>query len=254
MLQNLPKIVLDRTTCGKAIKIYVELELIEQMLELQNVDVGLKFLASSVSNEGTFVVLCSKGLCQQHGDKLKGFSEALSGPAGPENSLVGAFQSLLLELASSQLIWGVKEKLFLFRLAYLVHGWVIPPSLVVNVNQTIVHFLPIGNKRIDIAKGAQNICVIGHGDKKQVLALVSYYVVGNLLPIQVIFEGKPKKSLPKEEPVYKAFVHGWHHSDMQCYPLEHINYHATLNLCSICSKSVYSRRLGVFQATEISRD
>lgn len=73
--------------------------------------------------------------------------------------------------------------LFLLCLAYLVHGWVVLPELVVNADQMGVHLLPIGNERTYPTKGSRDVTVAGRDDKRQVTSLLSCFAAGNVLPV-----------------------------------------------------------------------
>ncbi len=63
------------------------------------------------------------------------------------------------------------------------------PCLVVNTNQTGIHFVPNVGERTWENKGSKHIQVLGMEDKRQIILVVSSIANGNLLPRQVVFIG-----------------------------------------------------------------
>lgn len=93
--------------------------------------------------------------------------------------------------------WESQGELLLFWIVCLVYGFDIPQNLVVNVDQTAIHLLLVGNERTYATHGAHDVKVASRGDKRQVTGLLSCFAVGNVLPLQVIFGGKTGRCLPK---------------------------------------------------------
>jgi hypothetical protein len=93
--------------------------------------------------------------------------------------------------------WEEQGKKMAQRVAYLSKLHDIPPSLVVNTDQTGMHLVPTGGSRTWEKKGSKHICVHGKEDKRQVTVVVSSTAEGILLPFQVVFTGTTFKSLPK---------------------------------------------------------
>ena len=89
------------------------------------------------------------------------------------------------------------------RIAYNVQLYKIHPSMIVNVDQTGVRLVAADNKTYD-TKCAKSVKVIGNDDKRQITACIASSADGDLLPLQLIFEGKTKLSEPKETEVSKA--------------------------------------------------
>lgn len=59
-----------------------------------------------------------------------------------------------------------------------------------------------------IARGACNVSIAGHGDKRQAMALMMSNVAGEVLLVQVIFWGKTFCSLPKGQYAHRITHHG----------------------------------------------
>jgi hypothetical protein len=87
-------------------------------------------------------------------------------------------------------------EVFALRLAYLVHVYQVPPALVVNPDQTAIHFLSTGNARTYEKVGRKDVAVTGKEDKRQITPVVSSAADGTLLPLQLVFKGKTPRSLP----------------------------------------------------------
>ena len=78
----------------------------------------------------------------------------------------------------------------------LIFKYNVPPDLVIHGDETAVRFVNISN-RIFNEKGARKVCLSGIGkDKAQITVTLFVTEVGNVLPYQMIFEGKTKKVHP----------------------------------------------------------
>jgi hypothetical protein len=93
--------------------------------------------------------------------------------------------------------WEDQGKRMAQRVAYLSKLHDIPPSLVVNTDQTGMHLVPTGGSRTWEKKGSKHVSVHGKEDKRQVTVVVSSTAEGVLLPFQVVFTGTTFKSLHK---------------------------------------------------------
>lgn len=67
------------------------------------------------------------------------------------------------------------------------------------MDQTGVHLVPASNWTYE-AVGASSVAVIGAEDKRQITACVASSLNGELLPLQLIFQGKTPRSLPPVTP------------------------------------------------------
>jgi hypothetical protein len=63
------------------------------------------------------------------------------------------------------------------------------------MDQTGVHLVPASNWTYHTA-GATSVAVVGAEDKRQITVCVASSLDGNLLPVQLIFQGKTERSLP----------------------------------------------------------
>lgn len=84
---------------------------------------------------------------------------------------------------------------FLHRVAYVAKLWSIPAELSYHADETGVHLSPAANKTLDFV-GERSVEVVGAGDKRQVTLMLGGTVAGDVLPPQVIFEGKTSRVLP----------------------------------------------------------
>ena len=78
--------------------------------------------------------------------------------------------------------------------AILEHN--IPAPLVVNLNQTPLYYVSPGKYTFSF-KDAKYVPVKGVDDKRQITATFAGPLIGKFLPIQLIYKGKTKRSLPK---------------------------------------------------------
>lgn len=63
------------------------------------------------------------------------------------------------------------------------------------MDQTGVHLVPAANWTYE-ATGSTSVAVIGAEDKRQITACIASSLAGDLLPLQLIFQGKTSRSLP----------------------------------------------------------
>ena len=71
----------------------------------------------------------------------------------------------------------------------------IHPSMVVNMDQTGVHLVSASSWTYEMV-GSNDGAVVGAEDKRQITACVAASLRGDLLPLQLIFQGKTERSLP----------------------------------------------------------
>ena len=78
----------------------------------------------------------------------------------------------------------------------LIFKYNLPPDLVINGDETAVRFVNLSNRTLN-KKGARRVCLSGIGkDKAQIPVTLFVTEVGNVLPHQMVFEGKTKKLHP----------------------------------------------------------
>ncbi len=80
----------------------------------------------------------------------------------------------------------------------------IPPELILNWDQTGIHLVPASRWTMDL-EGSKRVEVSGVNDKRQITAVFCGSLVGDFLPIQLIYKGKTQRCHPR----YKFPSH-WH--------------------------------------------
>ena len=79
----------------------------------------------------------------------------------------------------------------------------IPPALIVNWDQTAIHYVPQSNWTM-AKSGSSRVEVTGLGDKRQITAVFSCTSLGKFLPIQLVYQGKTSACHPQID-----FPAGW---------------------------------------------
>lgn len=103
---------------------------------------------------------------------------------------------------------------FVDRCGALVHTYKIRPELIINFDQSGIKYVPASSYTYEQI-GAERAAVDGHDDKRQFTIVVSSTLNGELLPLQVILEGKSELSLPRPSKLGHAWTEklkdsGWH--------------------------------------------
>ena len=89
----------------------------------------------------------------------------------------------------------VKEE-FLLEVKTIVAMDEIPQDLIINFNQTALNYVPATPWTME-QQGTKRIEVIGKGDKWQITAVFGGIMTGDFLPLQLIYEGKTERCLPR---------------------------------------------------------
>ena len=79
--------------------------------------------------------------------------------------------------------WVNQDHMMTLKIAYLIKLYNIPPSLVVNIDQTNKHLVPLGGDKTWKKKGSKDVGVIGGDDKRTITACVSSAANGFLFLI-----------------------------------------------------------------------
>ena len=82
------------------------------------------------------------------------------------------------------------------NISVLVSEHDIPPSLIINIDQTPLSYANTGKYTYSF-KGAKNIPIKGVDDKRQVTTTFAVSCAREFLPIQLIYAGKTERILPK---------------------------------------------------------
>jgi hypothetical protein len=96
-----------------------------------------------------------------------------------------------------------------YRIVALVKTYDIPEELIINSDQTALHIRPSTDQTYDI-KGVKDVKSLGKDDKHQITCTVSSVASGDLLPLQLIFQGKTTVVVPKYPRAMVARAKGWH--------------------------------------------
>jgi hypothetical protein len=106
--------------------------------------------------------------------------------------------------------WRERGIMMAKRIGFFMQVYKVHPSLVINMDQTGVHLAPVDSRTYD-SRGSKEVCVIGAEDKRQITACIASSLDGDLLPLQLIFQGKTSACHPPLTQAAKdAFVHLTH--------------------------------------------
>ena len=92
--------------------------------------------------------------------------------------------------------------IFLHNIVSLVEEFHIPNSLTLNLDQTPLKYVPVGDETM-FKKRSNDVTVEGSNDKRCIAGTFAISVEGEILPIDLIYAGKTVQSLlryklPKE--------------------------------------------------------
>ena len=71
----------------------------------------------------------------------------------------------------------------------------IPPALIINWDQTAINYVPTSNGTM-AEVGAKRVEAVGVSDKRQITAVFGCTILGDFLPIQLIYKGKTSACHP----------------------------------------------------------
>lgn len=98
------------------------------------------------------------------------------------------------------------------RVAYFMQLYGVHPSLVVNMDQTGVHLAPADQRTYE-QRGSKHVAVVAAEDKRQITACIASSLDGDLLPLQLIFQGKTTACHPPATDSAKAALIHITHSE-----------------------------------------
>lgn len=88
------------------------------------------------------------------------------------------------------------SKSYLYGIVSKIEKHKIPHSMVLNLDQTPSKYVPTSNKTM-AKQGSKTVPIKGSTDKRSITATFTITLEGHFLPIQLIYAGKTKKSLPR---------------------------------------------------------
>ena len=88
----------------------------------------------------------------------------------------------------------VKED-FLLDVKNIVLMDEIPGELIINWDQTGVNYIPVSSWTMQ-SEGAKKVEIIAKDDKRQITIVFAGSLKGDVLPLQVIYQGKTPRCLP----------------------------------------------------------
>ena len=88
------------------------------------------------------------------------------------------------------------EFLFLHEIVSIVEKHKIPPALIVNIDQTPLKYVRVGNETL-APRGETSVTIEGSVDKHSITGTFAISLHGEFLPMQLIYGGKTSRSLPR---------------------------------------------------------
>lgn len=88
------------------------------------------------------------------------------------------------------------ELKFFHQVVNKVEKYQIPPSLIINFDQTPSKYVQVSSMTMT-ERGEKNVPISGANDKRSITATFSITFDNKFLPMQLIYKGKTKQSLPK---------------------------------------------------------
>ena len=80
----------------------------------------------------------------------------------------------------------VKEP-FLLDIKNVVSLDEIPPELIINWYQIAIQYVPVGSWTME-SEGAKKVEIAGKDDKRQITAVLTGSMAGDLLPVQLVYQ------------------------------------------------------------------
>ena len=109
----------------------------------------------------------------------------------------------------------------------------IPPELIMNWHQTGIKLVPLSNSTME-KMGTQRVEIIWVNDKRQITAMFCGTLSGDILPIQLIYQGKSPCCHPHYDfPAGWNIIHSPKHWSICWNILNTLLYHM-LRLLEIC--------------------
>ena len=88
------------------------------------------------------------------------------------------------------------ELLFLYNIVSVVERYEIPDSLIMNLDQTPLKYIPAMNHTL-AKRNSKSVAIAGSTDKRSITGTFVITLDGRFLPMQLIYGGKTQQSLPR---------------------------------------------------------
>ena len=88
------------------------------------------------------------------------------------------------------------ELLFLHNIVSVVERYEIPDSLIMNLDQTPLKYIPAMNHTL-AKRNSKSVAIVGSTDKRSITGTFVITLDGRFLPMQLIYGGKTQQSLPR---------------------------------------------------------
>ena len=88
------------------------------------------------------------------------------------------------------------ELLYLHNIVTIVEKYKIPHSLIMNLDQTPLKYIPAMNHTM-AKQNSKSVSIAGSSDKRSITGTFTITLNGHFLPMQLIYGGKTKQSLPR---------------------------------------------------------
>lgn len=100
---------------------------------------------------------------------------------------------------------------YLERITNLVTDYNIPDELIINWDQTGINLIPASRWTMEMT-GAKQVGITGLNDKRQITAVLAVTLAGEMLPPQILYQGKtdavhPKYNFPAEWDIFHTPSH-----------------------------------------------
>ena len=88
------------------------------------------------------------------------------------------------------------ELLYLHNIVTIVEKYEIPHSLIMNLDQTPLKYIPAMNHTM-AKQNSKSVSIAGSSDKRSITGTFTITLNGHFLPMQLIYGEKTKQSLPR---------------------------------------------------------
>lgn len=80
----------------------------------------------------------------------------------------------------------------------------VPSAMVINWDHTAINYVPVSSWTME-KEGSKKVEIVAKDDKRQITAVFGCSMAGDFLPVQLLYQGKTTRSLPRFQ-----FSEDWH--------------------------------------------